>query len=105
MHVKNVGEVVAERELLVDGKPVVITIGKPVRIPEEGDLSAYFECPLRITGEGINYFQSIGGLDSMQALVLALQFIGAELQRKQVEQKITWEGEEDLGFPLMKIRV
>ncbi len=41
----------------------------------------------------------------MQSLILALQFIGGELQRRQKELRITWLGEENLGFPRMKLQL
>jgi hypothetical protein len=108
MRVKEIGRLIAQRELRgnVDGKSrsVRVLVGEPVRIPEEGKLSAYYECPIQVIGAGDDHIQSIAGEDSMQALVLALKFLGTELARIQEHFDLTWEGEHDLGFPALNLR-
>lgn len=99
--------VMVERELtaIVNGisKQVIVRIGKPVPVAYRGDPLNHYECPYQITGLGRDAVHYICGLDSMQALVLCLQFIGTELERQKREMKLTWVGERNLGFPKLRI--
>ena len=100
MRIRKVGEVVAIRKLQSKNDSFTVRIGKPIRIPESGKSSAYYECPIDLRGRaGREAFWSIAGEDSMQALILGLQFLGTILRHKQKELSLTWFGDRELGFP------
>jgi hypothetical protein len=76
---KILGEVIAERTCdlrrsrhRVD--QVRVSFGMPVRSknPERGDP---WWCPVRIKGPGLDRLQPIAGIDSLQALILALDYV------------------------------
>lgn len=98
MKINNIGTVVAERELegWVDGNPcrIVVRFGKPVR--DESDGAWY--CPYTIVsprGERLFYG---AGLDSLQALKIAISNAGTELTTLYCDLTLKWAGESDLGF-------
>ena len=98
MKIESIGVVVAERELEGQGhdKPckVVVRFGKPVQ--DEKDGSWY--CPYSITspkGERVFYG---AGLDSLQALRIAISNVGAELTTLYSDLDLKWADESDLGF-------
>ena len=70
---RRIGTILAERELAeqVSGKVVRVSLG----VPRAGTDDADWECPFRISGAGITRVESGRGIDSMQALTDALQFI------------------------------
>ena len=79
----------------LSGKPVVVTLGvpQPVRGSDWG-------CPLQITGLNTTWRRPkyVFGIDSFQALHLAMQGAGAVLE--SARQKLEWLGQtEDLGMP------
>jgi hypothetical protein len=52
---------------------ITIQLGRPVRargVPREDP----WWCPVQIAGEGFSHFDSIAGIDSLQALMLAVVF-------------------------------
>lgn len=69
------GEVIAERELTFESeagtRAVFLRFGRPVRGPEENDP---WWCPTQVEGLDSSKVRSIGGSDSMQALLLAAAF-------------------------------
>jgi hypothetical protein len=76
------GEVIAEREVLFtpdEGEPqvIVVRLGRPVPDPRAPDRA--WCCPYQILGIGRDRVLAIFGVDSMQALVLALHTVPAEL--------------------------
>jgi hypothetical protein len=84
---KRFGEVIAERKLLVgDGGTgtVVVSLGRP---RPSGDLE--WECPFRIKGPELEIFEFGRGIDSMQALVTALEGIRYHLD--QTGLTLTWK--------------
>jgi hypothetical protein len=105
--IKEIGEVVAERRLYLEGEPntsIRVLVGKPQKAPgtSEDDLVL---CPYQILGIGDERVRSAGGVDEVQALQLAMGMIGSELYFKINRQhggKLRWEGgkEGDLGFPV-----
>jgi hypothetical protein len=102
MNLTNVGEIIAERNLnLVGDRPlkVIIRIGKPQIFPDSRD----YYCPYQIIGLGKEKIRYAGGIDSIQALLLALDKIGVDLYSSQEAQsdRLRWEGDEtgELGFP------
>jgi hypothetical protein len=98
MKVISLGTVVAERELdgQADGKPfkVIVRIGKPVQ--DRSDESWY--CPYSITSpKGERLFYG-AGLDSLQALRIAILNVGAELNTLYSDLNLRWASESGLGF-------
>lgn len=77
------GSVIAERTLRLErptGRPTVVRVkfGRPVRSPrpERGDP---WWCPVEISGLGKRRHERIAGEDSLQALILALEFASRTL--------------------------
>lgn len=91
----DLGQVIAERELQrkAGGEPVIVRIGLPV---EDSECDWY--CPVRITGAGDDTTYKAFGVDSVQALMLGLQMVGARLGSYQREHGLTWLEMDDLGF-------
>lgn len=92
--------VIAERQLSrADGGFVIVRIGKPRPYPEGG--SAY--CPYEIIGLDYSVVSRAGGIDDIQALLLALEKIGTTLAfyNNETGGTLFWieEGNPDLGFP------
>ncbi len=101
MKLENVGVVIASRELTLDetGK-VTVLIGKPQQF---GDIDWY--CPYQIIGIRSGKVKRAEGVDSVQALVLALSIVGAKLYCSQEYEagRLSWDGgtvKGDLGFPV-----
>jgi len=97
----DLGTVLAERELLFEqsGKsPSVVRVqfGRPVRspAPEEGDP---WWCPIAISGLGDDRVEMIAGEDSLQALVLGLDYATKTLTSRASEARgaITWLDERE----------
>lgn len=103
---KDVGEVIAERRLYLEGEPqrkIRVLLGKPQTRPAPSN-EEFSLCPYQIVGIGDETVKAAGGVDAVQALQLALRMIGAELQLKyspECECRLRWEAGEgtDLGFP------
>ncbi len=96
---EDVGEIIAKRELdLADGRTVQVVIGKPQRFPDGHD----FYCPIQITGLGKEIIIRIGGVDSVQALVLALHAISSTLYTSDAARAgmLTWLGRRNFGIPV-----
>ncbi|MBM9502133.1 hypothetical protein JWG44_17890 [Leptospira sp. 201903071] len=98
------GTVIAKRELdLSQGKTkqkVIVKIGKPK--PSE-DKKMDWYCPFQIQGLGLDEIKVSFGIDSIQALQLAMEMIGSILRlhyQRINPGKLTWLNEENLGFPL-----
>jgi hypothetical protein len=101
IELKDVGVVIATRELTLDGnQKVEVLIGKPEPRPDGID----WYCPYQTIGrESGKVFYGIG-VDTVQALILALSMVGAELycSEEYREGRLTWDcGRNcDLGFPV-----
>jgi hypothetical protein len=104
MKLKTVGTVIATRELALDGgQHVQVLVGKPEPFPDGQD----WYCPYQVVGIGAGRVWSAGGVDAVQALILALQSIGAVLvcSREYHAGRLNWDAgsvKGDLGFPLPK---
>lgn len=102
MKLENVGLVIASRQLtLDDNHKVEILIGKPSPIPNGTD----WYCPYQTLGMGSGRVRYAGGVDSVQALVLSLSMVGAELycSAEYESGRLSWECgavKGDLGFPV-----
>ena len=95
------GEPIAERRLKLHRprmrpRSVRVRFGKPVRAPkpERGDP---WWCPVEITGLRSRTFTPVAGEDSLQALVLALQYVTRTLpvQAKRMRGRVEWLGEKE----------
>jgi hypothetical protein len=96
------GEVVAVRELEFvhhDGRrePVRVSIGKPIPGEDEHE----WQCPYLIKAESFERLSRVMGGDSMQALILTVYIISAQLEGLGREHKgaFTYFDGDDLGFP------
>lgn len=104
MNLTDIGSVIAAREFaLSTGGSVVVRIGMPEKFPDSPD----YYCPYEISGGGERRVRYASGIDSVQALQLALSMIGSDLYTsKQLQEgNMKWEGgarERDLGFPVPK---
>jgi hypothetical protein len=90
MHLDTVGEVIATRTLsLVDvpSRELRVKIGKP-QLSEHND----YYCPIQVTGIGDESVHSVVGIDSIQALELAMRFLGTTLQHLNTQHRgrIRW---------------
>jgi len=103
MNLKNVGQVIAIRELTSNsGKKITVTIGIPEMFPDGGD---DYYCPYQIIGIGNERVRYAGGIDSVQSLELAFKMIGTDLYTSAEAQagELNWAGgskKGDLGFPV-----
>jgi Domain of unknown function (DUF6968) len=96
------GQVVAERRLRLLGHPDVevwVRLGQPRPFPDDPNKNYY--CPYQIAGIGDARVRYAGGVDSLQALELALHILPTELDRlRQQHAALGWEDapEGDYGF-------
>lgn len=95
--------IIATRELdLANSEAkVMVHIGKPEKYPDSSD----YYCPFRIAGLGKERANRAGGVDAVQALLLALKMVGAELytSKEAKDGHLKWvgsSGDGDLGFPV-----
>jgi uncharacterized protein DUF6968 len=96
MNVTSIADVFLEREFEVDGLEgaVKLYVGKP-----QPDPRSDWYCEYQVVGTSYNKVHKAYGIDSIQALQLAL--IGANALLGSIlkgEHKITWLGEDDLGL-------
>jgi hypothetical protein len=104
LELTSVGEAIATRTIRdqQSGEPWVVKIGLPQRFPGSTD----FYCPVQITSiskeDGTVLYSA--GIDSVQALQLAMKLLGGILLRlnEQSGGHLRWEGDENggLGFPI-----
>jgi hypothetical protein len=94
------GTVIARRTFEYGENNLMLEIGAPY--PVEGH--ADYLCPYRINGLGEGRVVRIGGVDSMQALFLAMRSAAGVLYAASAGQndKITWLGQRNLGLPFPK---
>jgi hypothetical protein len=102
LKLESVGDVIASREFTLDGtKKVTVLIGTPQCKPAPVD----WVCPYQTVGIGSGRVRCGYGGDAVQALVLALQMVGAELYTcpEYEAGRLTWDWgrvKGDLGFPV-----
>ena len=95
----DLGTIVATRKLTLGEKgEIAIRIGQPFVPPNYG---GNFCCPYQIEGLGDGAIRYGSGVDSLQALHIALINIGAELHGSVEAQAgmISWNGDRRLGLP------
>lgn len=95
------GTVIAARALLLDGeRKVEVLLGAPQQLPDHED----WYCSYRKTGIGPGEIMCGYGVDAVQALVLTLAMIGAQLYCSDEYQagRMTWDAgrKGELGFPV-----
>ncbi len=104
METEKLGVLIAERELDLlssDGnvdRKVLIKLGKPRKVPRR----SIYRCHYQIIGIGdekVRYGESIDGMD---ALLLALTKIGADLYNSDeaLSKRLSWMGDQNLGLLL-----
>ena len=104
MLLHDVGEIIAIREFsLTDGAKVTLTIRKPQAYPDGRD----FYCPFQISGIGKDTVWHTGGVDGLQALIIALKTAATFLYTSQEFQtgQLSWiagSNPGDIGFPAME---
>ncbi|HEX3664965.1 MAG TPA: hypothetical protein VHU23_07020 [Rhizomicrobium sp.] len=102
MDLENVGIVIASRELTLDDKQAIpILIGKPEILPGSDD----WYCPHQAAGIGSGKVRYAIGVDPVQALVLSLSMLGAELYCSPEYEagRLNWECGKvrgNLGLPV-----
>jgi hypothetical protein len=98
---RRLGSVIAERRLRLvrrrkPTRTVFVRFGRPLRSrrPERRDP---WWCPVEITGLGKRTLRSIPGEDSLQALVLAFQFVSLVIpaEAERAGGRIEWLGERE----------
>ncbi|MEN3953595.1 hypothetical protein [Iodidimonas sp. SYSU 1G8] len=96
MNLESIGTVIAERTYQLEGGgDVLVRVGIPVLFPEGGD----HYCPFQIDGLNADTVISrAGGVDAVQALVLAFQKIRIVLEHSEVP--VLWLGRHDRTFGL-----
>jgi uncharacterized protein DUF6968 len=95
------GEVIAMRYLYLVDDPthaVVVQIGRPEPLPDGRNHS----CAFRVLGLGSGAVQHVGGVDSLQALQLAIDVLTAYLHylNASVSGRLRWKDDDtgDLGL-------
>jgi hypothetical protein len=102
MELTNIGIAIASRDLTLDDKQTVsILIGKPEMLPGSDD----WYCPHQTVGIGSGKVRYAIGVDPVQALVLSLSMLGAELYCSPEYEagRLSWECGKvkgDLGLPV-----
>ncbi|MFI5777047.1 DUF6968 family protein [Nocardia sp. NPDC051570] len=94
---RDIGQVIATRELGSERGPVSVEVGAPRRMPVE-DRPAWM-CGMRITGmrpEPLVLWAP--GVDSMDALITALRMAGDQLSRSGL--RLTCDGVENTLMPV-----
>ncbi len=92
---RELGIIIGTRQLFEVGKQkrvVTVTIGRPQKV--KGD----WACPFQISGVGMKKVQHAHGVDSMQALIMAIEGIRSSLEKSG--KKLCWTGGElgETGF-------
>jgi hypothetical protein len=100
---KDVGQVIATRTLHVLGSPqerLTVKIGFPRAVSDGND----FFCPIQIVGDGEDRVFAAMGVDSLQALDLALKSVATRVDslNRSLNGRLRWfEDQEILGFTLI----
>lgn len=98
---RRLGRVIAERKLRLvrPRRPhgvVIVRFGQPVRTPSPRPGDPWW-CPVEITGLGKRSLRPIAGEDSLQALVLAFEFVTNILpvEAERAYGRLDWLGERE----------
>jgi hypothetical protein len=100
MDIREIGEPIADRKLVMGTDEVVVTIGKPQPFDDDED----YYCPYSIEYGGRKKVSYAGGMDAVQALQLAMKKVGTDLAYLAKTQgvSIAWLSDtpDDTGFPI-----
>jgi hypothetical protein len=91
----DLGDVIAIRSFEMGSRPIEVRVARPFQTPGHND----YTCRYQIVGFKSSRICYSVGIDSMQALMLALQAIGSDLYSSK--EKVTRFGEDDLGLPVL----
>src|SRR5688572_5351090 len=98
---QSLGEVMAERvcDLRRGSRRVgrvTVSLGRPVRAPDPGPRDPWW-CVVRLSGTGIDLERPIAGDDSLQAMLLALEFAADILPHEahSLGARIDWLGQPE----------
>jgi hypothetical protein len=99
LKIKDIGLTIAERQLEgckngIVGR-ITVRIGKP--FPDESSDGCWY-CPYSITAGNDQRLFYGAGVDSVQALCIAIAMINTDLKNRYSDLSLTWMGETDLGF-------
>ena len=87
-------QAIVTREFSVAGeRRALLRIGKPAEHPA-GD----WICPFQVTGLGDERVYEAAGVDGLQALLMALQMVRAQLEPLRRSGRIRWMDGDDLGL-------
>lgn len=102
MQLNTIGQVFITRTLKLShplSTDVPISIGKPQKFPDSQDYYCSFQI-MELGDEKVNW---TGGIDEVQALLLALEQIGKRLSETEEYKQghLSWTGSDarNLGFP------
>jgi hypothetical protein len=99
LDIKELGTIIAERQFAgqENGTPcqIVVRIGKP--FPDENQDGCWY-CPYSITRASAQRLFYGAGVDSLQALRIAISMVEADLRGRYSDLKLEWMGESDLGL-------
>ena len=99
MQLKSVGQVIARRELRLDGdRPVEVLLGKPYLDVETGTCI----CPYQTKGTGDERVRGAVGMDEIEAITCAVHMLGVHLRIGDAADGLSWDAgsfKGDLGFP------
>lgn len=100
------GQIIARRTIKTpDGKTLEVRMGAPQPFDKDVKDKHDSYCPIQIVGAFEGRVSRIGGVDSFQALQLAMNIIGTELavlNSNEYRGKLEWldPGDPNLGFPM-----
>ncbi len=100
LSITDLGHVIARRTLSIPDKgPVHVRIGQPF-VPD--DYGGNYCCPYQVEGIGDGKIRYGSGIDSLQALYMALISLSTDLYTSPEQQLagIFWEESRDLGLPV-----
>ena len=104
MRLENVGKVIAERRIDLDGgsREIRVLIGAPRPIPGSTDCF----CPYQVVGLADETVRYTEGVDGAQAIYLAMEAVGTALASSAEGRagRLSWYGERALGFPVREHR-
>lgn len=106
MKMTTLGQVIASRKLTIaNGQAAEVLIGSPRPFSDKED---GFYCPFQIRGLGDGQVRHAGGVDAVQAMILALQRVGTLLNASEEAKnaRLSWEcgiSPGDFGFPTIEL--
>lgn len=97
--IQDIGVLIAERHLEGSesgtARKITIKIGRP--FPDESTEACWY-CPYSIDAGSDKRLFYGAGVDSLQALRIAISMIEADLKSRYGDLNLTWMGENDLGL-------